>query len=167
MKKSVQDIIFLSLGVAGAFIILLGLTHTAAQLYYVLGSALLMSTAMYFKLTYFVALELILMCGHGGILLGIGPVLQFVLPILLCTQLLIYYVLSGRLENIFRLIGISGIALLSIGFAYENQWVFFFGSLAVAVFAIHQVYEGQRIALLWATLNLVFALIAAFHLIFI
>ena len=165
VKKNGQAAIFLSIGVMGACVILYGLTQPAAQLYYVIGSALLMSTAMYFQLTYFVALELILMAGHGAILLGIGPVLQVVLPILLCVQLLIYYLLSGRLENIFRLIGILGIALLSIGFAYENQWIFFFGSLAIAIFAIHQVYEGKRIALLWASLNLVFALLAATNLI--
>ena len=166
VKKNAQEAIFLSIGIIGALIIFYGLTQTAAQLYFVIGSTMLMSTAMYFQLTYFVALELILMAGHGAILLGIGPVLQIVLPILLCTQLLAYYLLSGRLENIFRLIGISGIAILSIGFAYENQWIFLSGSLAVAIFAFYQAYEGRRVALLWAALNSVFALICAIKLIF-
>ena len=166
MKKNTQATLFLSIGIFGAVVILYGLTQTSAQLYFVLGSALLMSTAMYYQLTYFIALELILMAGHGAILLGIGPVLQIVLPILLCLQLLTYYVLSGRLENIYRLIGILGIALLSIGFAYQNQWIFFFGSFGIAIFAIHQVYEGQRIALLWALLNGFFVIVAATKLIF-
>lgn len=160
VKKDVNSTIFISAGIIGASIIIYGLTQTAAQFYFVIGSTLLLSTAMYFQLTYFIALELILMAGHGAILLGIGPVLQVIIPILLCIQLLAYYLLSGRLQNIFRFIGITGIALLSIGFAYQNQWIFFWGSVCIIIYAIHQVYEGKRVALLWVILNTIFAMIA-------
>ncbi len=168
MNKHGQAALYLSAGIIGALIILYGLAQAQAQahLYYVIGASFMLATAIYFKLTYFIALELILIAGHGAVLLGIGSISQIVLPILLCLQLLTYYLLSGQLNNIFRLIGIAGIALLSIAFSYENQWVFIFGSFAIAVFSFYQVYRGRPVALLWAILNMIFVFISSFKLFF-
>ncbi|WED44408.1 hypothetical protein [Legionella cardiaca] len=161
-----QDQLFLLIGIIGSCILLLGLTNTPAQKYYVIGSALLLLTSIHFKLIYFIALEMILMAGHGAILLGIGTTLQLALPILLCIQLLSFYFMSGQLNNIFLLIGIAGIAVLSVGFSYENQWVFFIGSFSIAIYAFYTAYKGKTITLLWAVLNSLFALIAILKLIF-
>lgn len=166
MSLNAKETLYLFAGILGSIIILFGLTQTVAQPYFIVGALLLLSTAIYFRLTYFVALELILIAGHGAILLGIGPISQLILPILLCVQLLVYYILSGQLHHVFRLIGIAGIALLSIGFSYENQWIFFFGSFSVATFAIYQFYKGRKIALLWVILNLLFSAIAIYRIIF-
>ena len=163
--SQIKIILFLLIGVIGAGFILYGFTQQLPQIYYVLGSSLLLITAIYFQFTYFVALELIVLSGHGAILLGIGPVLQLLIPLMLCLQLLVYYLLSGELR-IFRFIGISGIALLSIGFSYENVWVFFFGSLGISIFALYQVFRGQYAALLRAILNLVYVFATAFMIIF-
>lgn len=165
MNKNSQAALYILIGILGACTTLYGLTQPSAQIDYVAGASLLLVAAIYFQLTYFVALELILIAGHGAILLGIGSVLQAVLPILLSAQFLAYYLLSGQLGNIFRLIGIIGIALLSIGFAYENQWIFFFGSFGVSIFAFYQTYYKHRAALLWAILNLIYVFIAAYKLI--
>ncbi|KTD17145.1 hypothetical protein [Legionella jordanis] len=164
--KKRQDELFLTVGIIGCFILLLGVTHTPAQKYYVVGSSLLLLTSIHFKLIYFIALEIILMAGHGAILLGIGSTLQLALPVLLCIQLLSFYFLSGQLNNIFLLIGIAGIAVLSIGFAYENQWIFFIGSMSIAIYAFYTTYKGRPITLLWAILNTLFALIAILKLAF-
>jgi hypothetical protein len=152
---------FTSTGIVGAIIILLGFTQDNAQLYYVCGSTLLLLTAIFFNSTYFMALELILLAGHGAMLLGIGPIIQVVLPILLCLQLLVYYYLSDQLGNVFRIIGIVGIALLSIGFSYPYTGLFFVGSLCIALYAFYNVYNGKPIALIWAILNLFFAFATA------
>lgn len=141
----------------GCIISLYGLTQTPAQVYYVIGSSLLLFTAIHFKLFYFIALELILLAGHGSILLNIGPVLPIALPVLLCVQLLFFYYVSGRLNNMFVIIGVLGIAVHSIGLSYENQWVFFAGSSAVAIYALHNM-KKHRVSLLWAVLNILFAL---------
>ena len=106
------------------------------------------------------------MAGHAVILLKIGNMLQLALPILLTLQLLTFYFLSGQLNNLFLLIGIAGIAFLSLGFSYENQWIFFLGGSAVAIYAFHCTYKGKKIALLWAILNTLFALIAILKLIY-
>ena len=166
MNRNGQSPLYLLAGIIGALFAIYTLREEAPQIYYVIGAALLLTTAIYFKLIYFIALELILIAGHGAIFLGIGPVLQVVIPILLCVQLLIYYLLSGQLKNIYRLMGAIGIALLSIGFGYKSQWVFFFGSLLVAIYAIYQVYRGHKVALLWGILNMVFVLNAAFKIVF-
>ena len=157
--------IFFTLGIIGACILLYGLFNSPGQIYYVVGSMLLFFTAFYFKIVYFIALEIILMAGHGAILLGIGPYLQIALPVLLCTQLFVYFLLSGQIKNIYILIGIAGIGLLSIGLSYENQWIFFFGSLAVAIYAFYNAFKGIPIALLWAILNSLFAVTAVIKLI--
>lgn len=146
----------------GALIILYGVSEPYPPGYYVSGGILMLLTAIYYKLTYFIALEIILIAGHGAVLLGIGPTAQVVLPILLCLQLLFYYVLSGQLKNVFRFIGILGIGFLSIAFLYQNPWIFFFGSLGIAVFSFYQVYRGRHIALLWALLNLIFVFISVY-----
>lgn len=156
---STHNKLFVLLGILGSIISLLGLIKMPAQLYFVAGSTLLLFTALHFKLVYFIALELILIAGHGAILLGIGPALQFAIPILLCVQLLFFYYLSGQLTNLFILIGIAGIALLSIGLAYENQWFFFCGGSAVACYAFYNT-SSKRASLIWAILNCLFALIA-------
>ncbi|WP_242604557.1 hypothetical protein [Legionella fairfieldensis] len=158
-NKNLNKLFILS-GIVGSFILLFGLTQNPAQIYYVIGSSLLLFTALYFQLIYFIALEIILISGHGAILLGIGPVLQLALPVLLTIQLLLFYFLSGQLNNLFLLIGIGGIAFLSIGFSYENQWIFFFGSISIAIYAAYCVYKKQLIVLLWAILNTLFAIMA-------
>lgn len=166
VNSKLKDKLFLLSGVLGACILLLGLTKTPAQIYYVIGSVLLLLTALHYKLIFFIALEMIIIAGHGAFLLRIDSTLQLALPVLLTIQLLVFYLLSGQLNNIFLLIGISGIAILSAGFAYENQWVFFLGSISVAIYAFYCAYQGKSITLLWAILNTLFALLAILKLIY-
>lgn len=155
-KKNINDLLSALVGIFGAVVILIGMSQDSAQLYYVIGSSSLLVTAIYYKLTFFIALELILLSGHGAKLLGLGVVSQTFLPILLSFQLLVYYLLSGQLKNIYRLLGIIGISMLSIGFSYSHLWVFFLGSLFVATYALHNVYTGKNIALIWGVLNSIF-----------
>lgn len=159
--KNRNERVFVFIGIIGAAIISYGLTQYPPQIYYVLGSSLLLITAIYFQLTYFVALETILLAGHGAILLGIGPILQIAIPSLLTAQLLFYYIFSGQLKSIYLFIGIIGIALLSSGFAYANPWIFFFGSLCVALFSFYSFQFDKRVVLIWALLNCVFVISTA------
>lgn len=151
--------IYILIGIIGSLFSLYGTSqaHGTAQTYFVIGSSLLLIAAIYFGLFYFIALEIILIAGHGTILLDIGTVLQVALPVLLSVQLLFFYFLSGRLNNIYLLTGILGIALISTGFAYNNQWVFFSGSLAIVIYAFYSA-KKSRPSLIWAILNLMFAL---------
>lgn len=159
--------LFIFLGIFGALIILYGLIQ-ANELYYVIGAVFLLITAIYFNLTYFVALELILLAGHGASLFDMGLVLQVVLPIFLSIQLFFYFLFTGELfQNIFRLIGLLGVCILSVGFAYSNEWMYFFGSLGVTIYAFYKVYNKVYIALIWAILNLIFAVSSLFVLEFI
>ena len=160
MTDKTLDNVFILLGALGALILVGGLATTVPKTYYVAGSFLLLLTAIHYRLIFFIALELIMFSGHGAVILGIGPRLQLALPILLCVQLLIYYVLNRQLNNIYIVIGIIGIALLSIGFAYENQWLSFIGSLSIAFYATFLGYREQKIIYLWTILNFILALVA-------
>lgn len=166
VNSKLKDGLFLLSGILGSCILFLGLTKSPAQLYYVIGSTLLLFAALHFRLIYFIALELILIAGHGAALMHIGPALQVAMPTLLTLQLLAFYFLSGQLNNLFLLIGITGIALHSIGFVYENQWIFFFGGLAIAIYAFYAAYRGKKAALLWAILNSLFTLTAVYKLMY-
>lgn len=161
MHKIYNDYKYVALGIIGALIILYGhLLHVSPQIFYIIGSLILLCTAIHYKLIYFIALELILAAGHSAILLGSGPHTQLALPILLSFQLLIFYLMMGKEKNIFIVVGIVGIALLSLGFSYHNQWIFFTGSLSIATYSYYSAYQDHRIAYLWAILNTLFAIIS-------
>jgi hypothetical protein len=158
--------LYLTLGVFGACISLYGHLFYSQypQPYYVLGSLLLLTTAIHYKLLYFIALELILIAGHLAIILGTGPYTQFALPVLLTLQLLIFYLMAGASHALFLLIGTVGIALLSVGFAYHNQWIFFSGSFFTALYAYYNGYKLCPASYIWAILNTIFALLALYKL---
>lgn len=159
MNVTFKNYFFIFIGIIGSLITLCGLSQDPAQMYYVIGSSLLLATAIYFQLFYFIALELILIAGHGTILLDVGSVLHLALPLLLCIQLMVFYFLSGRLNNVFLIIGVVGIALISAGFAYNNQWVFFSGSTGIAIYAYYSAQKNKA-CLLWAIVNTLFAIIS-------
>lgn len=157
---------YVFLGVIGAFIILFGHVQTHPQAYYIIGSFALLITAFHYQLLYFIALELIIIAGHTAILLGLGYYIQIALPVFLCLQLLIFYIIIGKQTNIFLLIGIIGIAVLSLGFTYNNQWIFFSGSLAIAIYAYYNGYKGVLPSYIWAGSNTLFALFAFYKILF-
>ena len=135
INKNNVDKAYMVLGIIGAFIILYGHGQGRPQSYYIYGSLALLITAIHYRLLYFIALEIILGAGHLALLLNVGRYTQMALPIFLCFQLLIFYLMIGKENSIFLLIGIVGIAFNSIGFTYSNQWIFFTGSLFIAIYA--------------------------------
>ncbi len=151
--------LFILLGCFGTLIILLGITQESSYIYYLAGAVALLATAIYYRLFFFIALELILMAGHVAILLGIGPYTQLFLPILLCIQLFTFYSVFSKIK-FFLFLGILGTALLSIGLANNNQWVFFIGSTFIAAYSYYAGYKGQHPAYIWAGLNTALALVA-------
>lgn len=157
------EVFFYILAINGALVSLFGTTQQPPQPYFVLGSLMLLLSAMHFRMPYFIALELILLAGHGAIMLGIGAKLQLALPILLCFQLTVYMVLTGQLRDQFTLLATVAIALLSIGFAYNNQWIFLVGSTAIAIYAF-VLRKANPPALIWSALNAGFSLVAVLRL---
>ncbi|MBN9231398.1 MAG: hypothetical protein BGO90_04095 [Legionella sp. 40-6] len=150
------------LGIIGSLVVLYGTTQWSPQLYYIFGAFALLSTAVHYRLVFFIALELILIAGHGAIILGSGPYTQIALPILLSVQLFAFYYIWSKENFFFVLLGVSGIALLSVGFSYQQQWIFFFGSLFIACYAYFLAYSGCKPAYIWAILNTLFVFLTLF-----
>lgn len=163
MKPHTKDYLFVCIGILGAIITLFGLILEPSHPYYIVGSFLLLSTAIYSGVVYFIALEMILIAGHASVYLGISSI-ELALPLLLCAQLFIFYFLSDQWNNIFLLIGIAGIAALSVGFIYENQWIFFFGSATIAVYS-YSCIKTTKLSIIWFLLNSMFAIGALFYII--
>lgn len=158
---------YLVLGIIGAFTVLYGTTQWPPQPYYIAGGLALLLTAIHYKLFYYVALETILIAGHLAIIFGSGRYTQFALPMLLCLQLLIFYLMLGKENRFFLLLGICGIALLSVGFAYEQQWIFGTGSTFIAIYSYYSGYKGRYPAYIWAVLNSIFSLLSVYKLFFL
>lgn len=156
--KSFINLISIITGVVGGVITYSGMFVEFPHPYYVTGSFLLLLTAIHYRLYFFVALEIILISGHTSFLLGIGTILQVALPILLCFQLLFYYFFSGQTRDFSIYIGIFGIGFFSVGFSIQSQWIFFLGSLSIAIFAFFEVLRSNKISFLWLILNLMFAI---------
>lgn len=154
-----HDYFMILIGTLGSCISLFGLFQACPQYYYIGGSTLILIVSIYYKLFYFIALQVIMISGHTAILLGLGPILQFAIPCFLCFQLLFFYYFTEPLTR-FTLVGILGIAILSIGFSYEGNWVFFVGSAMISLYSLH-LAQKNSIAYLWAVLNSLFASITA------
>lgn len=148
---------YMILGIIGVLIILYGTTKWPPQPYYIVGCSALLATALHYNLFYYIALELILISGHAAVMLGDGPYIQIALPSLLSFQLLIFYLVYGKEKNLILLLGISGIALLSVGFAYNQQWIFLVGSTFIAIYSYYSAYRGRYPAYIWAILNTILA----------
>lgn len=161
-----KDAVYIAIGLLGASLTFLGLflPQPYAQVSFVAGSSVLLITALYFKLIYFIALEMIVISGHGAILFDIGLKLQIALPILLSLQLLFFYYMSGQITNLFILIGIAGIAFMSVGFAYQSPIIFFLGSLTVATYSIYEAKKNPP-AWIWGGLNILFSLVTLYRLV--
>jgi hypothetical protein len=156
---------FIYIGSIGALIIFYGAAaQRNPQIYYIIGAVAMLATALYYKLLYFVALELILIARHFSVLLGSGPYTQFALPILLCLQLLTFYFMYSKESSLFIILGIFGIALLSIACAYNNQWVFFSGSACIAIYSYYSGYKGIFPSYTWAALNTALVLLSLYRL---
>ncbi|BCA95491.1 hypothetical protein TUM19329_18520 [Legionella antarctica] len=161
-SKVYYDNRYIILGLIGSLIVLFGYGQDSPQTYYIWGAFALLVTAIHYKLLYFIALEIIIAAGHSAILLGVGRYTQMALPVFLCIQLLIFYLMVGKENSIFLLIGIVGIALHCLGFSYNDQWIFFSGSSFIAIYAYHSAFEGRYPSYIWAILNTVFALLALY-----
>jgi len=109
---------------------------------------------------------MIIIAGHGAALLGLGHSSQIILPILLCIQLLFYYLLSGKLNDIYLIVGVVGIVFLTMSLSLDNVFYILLGSIGTAVFSISQVFKGKSIALIWAILNIMAIFITIYKLIY-
>jgi len=165
LNTKTKEYFIISIGVLGAIIILLGISINS-DIDYVLGSTLLLITAFYYKCTFFIALEMIIIAGHGAALLGLGHSSQIILPILLCIQLLFYYLLSGKLNDIYLIVGIIGIVFLTMSLSFGNVLYILLGSIGTAIYSISQVFKGKSIALIWAVLNVIAIFVTIYKIIY-
>jgi hypothetical protein len=69
----------------------------------------------------------------------------------------------GKENSVFLVLGIIGIALLSIGFAYDYQWVYFTGTIFVATYAYYSGYKGLHPSYIWAALNTALAFLTLYR----
>lgn len=165
--RTILDALCLIFGIIGSAILVYAVIFidtASVHTFYAIGSALMLVTALRFKLNFFIALETILLSGHGASILQINPLVAVSLPILLSIQFIIYILLSGLLTTIFPIIGTIGIACISVGFIVNNQLIFFIGGLSIACYGYYLSLNGKPVALLWAVTNAIFTINALIYL---
>lgn len=156
-------------GIIGAVALLAGnlfLDSDARYLVFLIGSGLLLITAIVYRQLYYIFLELILVSGSATSFLNFNSIVRGAIPMLLSLQVFLYFFMLGRFREKSLLIGCIGIALLSIGFAVANYWIYLFGSALVAIYSFLIYLKGVKVALLWTILNTCFTLASAYSLIF-
>lgn len=144
--------------------ILSGYPQPYPQPFYIAGATALLITAMHYKLVFFIALEVIIVTAHSAMVLGgVGPYIQVALPILLCFQLYVFFLMVGKENNLLLLIGIIGIALLSIGLSHNDNWIFLTGSMCITTYSLYSALKVSPASYIWAFLNGAFAVIALYN----
>ena len=103
---------------------------------------------------------MIFISGHAAILLGIGTISQIALPVLLSFQLLFYYLFSGQTSDFTIIIGVFGIALITVGFLINTALVLLLGSSLISIYAYLNLEKSNNISVIWLILNLMFAFVA-------
>ena len=132
-------------------------------LLYLIGTILMLITAVSKKSTYFILLETVLLAGFGSILFGFGRVLQIAIPLLLSSQVLIYYLLSNRFKDLNLMIGVFGIAILSCSFAVDGNLIYLLGSILISYYSYYLYKEGRELAWIWLILNIIFIFISGYE----
>lgn len=165
MEQRLTDKQSYLIGLIGGLLLFSGKFNATPQYIWIFASMMLLVCAAHFKLVYFIALELILIAGHLAILLGLGNYLQMSLPILLCFQLIVYYIISDYWRDFFVIPGVIGIAILSIGFAQEESIYFLTGSILIATYAFAEA-RNKPAALIWAYINTLFTIESLYYLLF-
>ena len=74
MKINVMQQFFVFLGVIGAIVCFCGVIHPTSNGVSAIGAALLLATSIFYRLNYFIALEVIVLASHGAVFFGLGPV---------------------------------------------------------------------------------------------
>lgn len=127
-------------------------------LFFVTGASCLLITALLEDLMLFAILELILVCGTGALFADFNPIVRGALPILLSFQAIIFFALSGKLQQVPIFIASIGTFLLGLGFLVDHPLIHLFASLTIAIYAGHCFAQGARFAVLWLLLNTFFTI---------
>lgn len=133
------------------------------NLCFVMGSVLMLIGAMIEREEFFSVLQLIVLVGAAMAFTPWTLIVRASIPIVTTAVILLWFYVSGRMEDRLTLFGSFGIAVLALGYAVMNPVIYFMGGVILTVYASMAFYRGVKIAIIWAILNFFFAIAAAIN----
>lgn len=138
------------------------LSHGDTQkLSYLISAVLLLLSSILERQKFFIALQIIIVSGTLIAFAPIGVFLKASVPILLSMFAIIYFIATGQWKDRVTGFGCLGIAILAVGYAVTNPVIYFLGAFILAIYSFISYRRGITIALVWAILNVMFAITAA------
>jgi len=153
----------IAIGVLGMTVIIYGnfvSSVTPQKICYLLGGLFMLTTALLERQQFFSVLQVIIVAGTAMALTWFHPAIKASVPILLGVVGSAYFLRRGELKDPLAIVGCSGILFIAVGYAISLPVIYFLGGSALAIYAFSLFFRGERIALLWAVLNTLFALTA-------
>jgi len=130
------------------------------KLCYLIGALILLITALMESNTFFTVLETILSIGAGVAFLPISFIWKSGIPISLGVLAATYFSFSGQLKDYLTWLSITGVLIVTWGYALTNPMLYVVGGAIVTVYSFCSFRRGETIALVFGILNSIFTLTA-------
>ena len=136
---------------------------TERDLCFVIGSILMLVAAYVEREVFFTVLQIIVLVGASVAFTPFTLLVRAAIPIVVTMMALLWFAKTGRLKDKLTLFGSFGIAILALGYAVSNPFLYFFGGANLTVYATMAFYRGVKIAIICAVINFIFTFAAAIN----
>jgi hypothetical protein len=163
LKPNTLHRITFSMAVIGLIVTIAGNfldISVAKKLCYLVGALVLLLSATLEKNTFFSILEVILSIGALTAFLPLSPLLKSLIPISLGVCAAIYFGVTGRLNDHLTWLSMASVLFGTWGYALTNSCLYFWAGAITAIYSFLSFKRGEKIALVFGVLNIVFALTA-------
>lgn len=130
---------------------------------FVIGCILMFIAAAVERELFFSMLQLIVLSGAGMHFAPVSDTIKAAVPITFMVLTLLYFTYTGRMSDKLTLFGSAGIAILSMGYAEANPYIYLTGGFILAVYSTISYLRGVTVAILWSILNIFFTFAALYN----
>ncbi len=131
--------------------------------FFLLGGILMTVATVIEREMFFFVLQSIVVVGAGMYFVPV-PILKILLPCLISASFIAYCYQQGKLSDKSLILGLIGISLLSLGYGIGHPVIYLFGGIFLAIYSGIAYYNGVKIAIIWAVLNLFFTFAVLYNL---
>ncbi len=125
-------------------------------LYFFAGNVLLVSALME-RAVYFIILEVIVVASTVIAFVPGHLILKAAVPLVMSAVAIPYLLSKEQYRNLASILGILGLVSLALGYALIHPLIYFLGGFFLAIYSFIAYFQGERIAILFAVLNTIFA----------
>jgi small-conductance mechanosensitive channel len=135
--------------------------NLAQQIIFLFGMGLLDVAAILERHTFFIVLQTISFVGTAMAFLALPMIYKAMVPILLTTAAIIYFIVTEQYKNTITLLGIIGLLGLAVGFAASSPIAYLVGGIFIMMYSYAHSRDGNILAIVFLTLNTIFTMTSA------